>query len=151
MPKCADVGAKMSKRTYVDANVLIAAFGSEETAAVRALALIDDPSRRFVTSPLLALETLPKPRYHGNADEVSFIERFLATCAEMVSVDDALIAAAQQLASRYDLSPIDALHASAAIRAGVDEFVTFEKPEKPLCRVAELTVHSLYRKHGASA
>jgi len=150
LPKCADAGAKMSKRTYIDANVLIAAFGSDDTVASRALALLDDPTRQFVTSPLLALETLPKPRYYGNTDEVSFIERFLASCVEKVSIDDALVAAAEQLASRYDLSPIDALHASAAIRAGVDEFVTFEKPEKPLCRVAKLTVRSLYRKPGAS-
>lgn len=81
MKKCDSAGAKMPKRTYLDANVLIAAFRSDEA-----------------------------------------------------------------LASNYDLSPMDALHASAAIHAGVDEFVTLEKPEKPLCRVPDLTVLSLYRQ-----
>jgi len=38
------------------------------------------------------------------------------------------------------------MDASAALRANVDEFVTLEKPEKPLCRIAELPTISLYRK-----
>jgi hypothetical protein len=48
------------------------------------------------------------------------------------------------LASRYDLTPIDALHVSAAVIAGVDEFVTGEKDTKPMFRVQEVKVVSLY-------
>ncbi|MBK7766450.1 MAG: type II toxin-antitoxin system VapC family toxin [Sulfuritalea sp.] len=134
----------MSKRTYIDANVLIAAFRSDDATAARALAILDDADRRFVTSALVRLETLPKPRFHGYQDEVRFIEDFLAACDEHIVLDEAIATTAETLAGRHDLAPMDALHASAAIRAGVDEFVTLEKPEKPLCRIDGLTVISLY-------
>ncbi len=47
------------------------------------------------------------------------------------------------LASKYNLSAMDALHAAAAIQAKADEFVTLEKPDKPLCKIEELRVVSL--------
>jgi len=136
----------MNKRTYVDANVLIAAFCGDAATAARIFPILDDSSRSFVGSHFLRLETLPKPRFHRRADEVRFIEDFLAACGEHVAIDDALLADAEMLASRYDLSPMDALHASAALRAKVDEFLTLEKPERPLCRIEELPTTSLYRK-----
>lgn len=136
----------MSKRTYIDANVLIAAFCSDEATAARIFSILDDSNRTFVSSHLIRLETLPKPRFHRRTDEVRFIEDFFSACGEYVTVDDSLFAEAETLASRYDLSPMDALHASAALRAQVDEFVTLEKPEKPLCRIAGLAIVSLYRK-----
>jgi predicted nucleic acid-binding protein len=138
----------MSKRTYVDANVLIAAFQTENETAARALAILDDPDRWFVTSAVVSLETLPKPRFHGLQREVQFIEGFLKSCPERVEITEALVMQAVELAARYDLSPIDALHASAAITSGVDEFITLEKPSKPLHRITEVKVVSLYQNDG---
>ena len=45
---------------------------------------------------------------------------------------------------RYDLTPIDALHVSAAVIAGDDELVTGEKDTKPMFRVQEVKVVSLH-------
>jgi hypothetical protein len=48
-------------RTYLDANILIAAFQGEGDGAMAAIAALDDPDREFVVSDFLRLETLPKP------------------------------------------------------------------------------------------
>lgn len=81
----------MTKRTYVDSNILIAAFRSDFGTAVRAMDILDDSSRLFVTSAFVRLETLPKPRFHGFADEATFIQGFLDRCPEYVTIDDSLI------------------------------------------------------------
>jgi predicted nucleic acid-binding protein len=52
---------------------------------------------------------------------------------------------AVELATRYDLAPMDALHVSAALAGKADELVTVEKPTKPLFRVQELKIRSIYR------
>lgn len=93
----------------------------------------------------MRLETLPKPRFHGFADEVAFIQGFLERCLDFVAIDNALVGQAEALATRYGLSPVDALHVSAALRGASDEFITLEKPNKPLCRIQVIRVVSIYR------
>jgi hypothetical protein len=51
---------------------------------------------------------------------------------------------AETIAARYGLAGPDALQIAAAIRLGVEEFVTTEKPGKPMFRVKELKVISIY-------
>lgn len=51
------------KRTYVDAGVLIAAARGKDDVAVKAIQILDDPDREFVSSPFLRLEVLPKAVY----------------------------------------------------------------------------------------
>lgn len=52
------------------------------------------------------------------------------------------------LAGRYDLGGMDALHIAAAVTGNVDEFVTLEKPSKPMCQIIVINVVSLYKKVG---
>ena len=61
-------------RTYLDAGVLIAAARGKEPIAIRALEILDDPNRQFVSSIFLRLELLPKPTYFKNSSEVEFYE-----------------------------------------------------------------------------
>ena len=72
----------MVKRTYLDTNVLIEAFQGEKAAAFRALEVLDDPERRFVVSDYLRLEVLPKPTFHGRAEEVQFMRTFFENAEE---------------------------------------------------------------------
>jgi hypothetical protein len=51
---------------------------------------------------------------------------------------------AEKLASFYGLGGPDALQLCAAIRQGVEEFYTSEKPGKPMFRVKELKLVSLF-------
>ena len=131
-------------RTYVDANVLIAAFQGDEDTSRRAMEVLDDPRRKLVVSGYLRLEVLPKPSFHRRQDEVEFMNTILENAAENVPSNTDLTTSAINLAAQYDLTPIDALHAGAAVTAGVDELVTMEKPTKPLCRVTEVRVVSLH-------
>lgn len=133
-------------RTYVDASLLIAAFQGDEDTSRRAMEVLDDPHRRIVVSDYLRLEVLPKPSFHRREDEVKFMNDILENASENVPSDPHLTTIAIELASRYDLKPIDALHAGAAIKSSVDEFVTMERPTSPLCKIKEIKVVSLHPK-----
>ena len=138
------------KRTYIDANVLIAAFRGEEKVAERALKVLDDPDRALVVSDYLRLEVLPKPRFHNKQEEVEFMQAVFEGSAENLSTSSELTALALDMASKYDMTPIDALHVGAATVAGIDELVTMEKPTKPMCRVKEVKVVSIHSESEAA-
>lgn len=132
------------KRTYIDANVLIAAFRGEEQVAQRAFQVLDDPDRKLVVSDYLRLEVLPKPKFHKRQEEIDFMQAVFDGAGENLSTSSELTGCALAMASKYDMTPIDALHVSAAMIAVVDEFVTMEKPTKPMCRVHEVRVVSMH-------
>lgn len=130
------------RRTYLDANMLIAAWNGDADIRAWARAVLDDPERRFVVSDFLRLELLPRPTFHRRASELAFMETILSA-ADSVPVSAALVARALTMAGKHDLHPLDALHLACAAHAGVDELVTLERPEKPLCRQTEVPVVSL--------
>ena len=135
-------------RIYIDACILIAAFKGKEINIYQQLfKLLDDPKRTLVVSDFLRLEVLPKPTYHKRKEEIKFMELVLDS-AEKLETTNNIVLTAIKLASKYDLTPIDALHAGAAFVGEVDEFITLEKPDKPLCQVKEIKVISL---HSASS
>lgn len=131
------------KRTYVDANILIAAFKGEGGAAQRALQVLDDPDSKLVVSDYVRLEVLPKPTFHNRQEEIGFMQAVLED-AENLSTSSELTGSAVTMASRYDLTPIDSLHVSASVVAAVDQLVTMEKPSKPMCKVNEVKVVSIH-------
>lgn len=138
------------KRTYIDANVLIAAFRGEEQVAQRALRVLDDPERKLVVSDYLRLEVLPKPTFHKRQEEVEFMQAVFDGADESLSSSSELTGRALAMASKYDMTAIDALHIGAAAVAGVDEFVTMEKPTKPICKVKEVNVVSIHSESEAA-
>lgn len=132
------------RRIYIDSNIWIEAVQGVSDNAVAALQLLDDPDTRAVISDGVLLETLPKPCFHRRHDQVEVLEA-LFTCAEKCTPESSeWMALALSLAGEHDLSPMDALHAACALIAGVDEFVTLEKPGKPFFRVPELRARSFY-------
>lgn len=133
-----------SLRTYLDSNVLIAAWRGEVLAKAWSRAILDDPKRQFVVSDFVRIEVMPKPAFYRQTDEIAFMEMVL-NFAEYVSTTPVLIQRAIRLASQYDIAPLDALHVSAAIEVGVDELVTLEKIEKPMCQQNEVQVVSIFQ------
>ena len=129
-------------RTFLDAGVLIAAFRSRNAASTPALTLLDDPERIFVTTDYVRLEVLPKPLYFRRQTEAEFYEAFFAA-AEFVEVSQSLVLEAFEEARQAGLAAMDALHVAAAKRAGVEEFITVERPTKPVFRIAGLMVRML--------
>jgi predicted nucleic acid-binding protein len=90
------------RRTYLDANVLIAAWNGDPDTRAWARAVLDDPDRRFVVSDFVRLEVLPKPAFHGRASELAFMEIILSA-ADSVPVSAALITRALTMAGKHDL------------------------------------------------
>lgn len=132
------------KRTYIDASVLIETFQGERAAARRALQVLDDPNRALVVSDYLRLEVLPKPTFHRRQEEIDFMRAICEAAPENVTASPQLTERAIAMASKYDMTPIDALHIGAAVVSGVDELVTLEKTTKPICKVTEVRVISLH-------
>lgn len=138
-------------RTFLDAGVLIAAVRGQPHVAARALAILDDPAREFVSSEFVKLEVLPKARYYQKTAEVEFYEAFFALVSHWAGPLADIVTAAQAEAARAGLSAIDALHVAAAVAAGADELVTTEKPARPLHRTRAIKVISIQADSTAEA
>jgi predicted nucleic acid-binding protein len=72
-------------RTFLDAGILIAAVRGQEREAARALAILEDPERSFLTSAFLRMEVLPKAIYYWRSAEVALYERYFAR-AQLIPV-----------------------------------------------------------------
>lgn len=131
------------KRTYLDAGVLIAAVRGREDVAAKAIQILDDPDREFVSSPFLKLEVLPKAVYGKRQAEVAFYETFFSAVTQWAEASDSTIEEAVRQASTHGLAAMDALHVAAAISLGAEELVTSENLEKPMHRVQEMKVLSI--------
>jgi predicted nucleic acid-binding protein len=131
-------------RTFLDSGVLMAAFKGETADGEKAMALLDDPNREFIGSTFLKLEVIPQPAYNKRPEEVEFFKEFFLSAVEHYAEStEALANAALSLAEKYGLLGMDALHASAAQQFDAAEFVTTEKPTRPLHRIRELKVTHL--------
>jgi predicted nucleic acid-binding protein len=132
----------MSKRTYIDSCVLIAAFKGEGELGLRAMLVLDDPGRSLVVSEAVRLEVFPKARYEKQQDEVAFYETVFSE-AEIVPWNDRALHQAQSIAESYGVAAMDAIHVAHAVAAKVDEFVSAERPTKPMFRVPIIPISSI--------
>lgn len=130
------------KTTYVDADVLIAAAKGTEELSVPALDVLGDPGRSFVCSVYLKLEVLPVAAFFDRTEVVAFYREFFDAVTHWVSSSPELSKRALDLASRYGLGAMDALHVAAAEVADA-QLVTAEKPTKPLLRIGSHRVTSI--------
>ena len=106
--------------------------------------MIADDRREFITSDNVKLELLPKPTFEKRRVELEFYKEHFDSTVANEPFNRELGDSALALARRYGLSAGDALNIAAAIRQGVDEFVTSELPGKPIFRVAGIKVVSIY-------
>lgn len=132
----------MMRRTYLDSGVLVAAFKGEGELGLRAMDILDDPSRQLVVSDAVRIELFPKPIYEKQQHEVDFY-REVFTSAGQHPWNAAVLERAQKLAEQYGLAAMDAIHVAYAEHARVDELVTTEKPDKPMFRVPTPTIASI--------
>ncbi len=134
----------MSRRvlTFVDAGVLIAAARGTGVKALGAFSVLDDPNREFASSVFVRLEVLPKAVYNKRRAEENFYESFFAAVTRWADPSDTLNGAVR-VASTYGLSALDALHVTAALGVGADEFVTTEGVTKPIHRAQGIRIVSV--------
>ena len=131
-------------RTFCDAGVLIAAARSVGPDRLRALQLLEEPERVFLTSPFIHLEVVPKTIFYKKRLEQSFYDRYFNNAVWFRQLDK-IEAAAQTEAAKAGLSAMDALHVAAAHLSRADEFVTTEKPDKAIHRSSLVKVVYLFR------
>ena len=131
-------------RTFLDAGVLIAAARGSDAVAQRALDIIKDRERVFVSSPFVRLEILPKAVFHRQEGEITFYRSYFDLVRIWVDADRDLLEEADNVASRFGLAALDALHVTSAMIAGADELVTTERPTRPIHRVSGLLVKTIH-------
>lgn len=126
------------KRSFVDSGVLIAAARGNSDRTERALAALSKLDQVFLSSIFIKLEVLPKAICYKQQAEINFYEFFFSNVTNWATDLEQLTQSAYELASTYGLSGLDALNIAAAIALNADEFITTEKPTKPLYRVPNL-------------
>jgi len=130
-------------RTYIDAGVLITAARGIAPLAIKALEVLDDPDREFVSSVFLKLEILPKAMYYRNKAEAEFYKTFFNAVIHWADTLDRIVQEAFSEACSSGLAAMDALHVASAAALGADELVTTERAEKPIHRTALVRVVSI--------
>jgi predicted nucleic acid-binding protein len=136
------------KLTFIDSGVLITAATGTGEFLEKAMEVLDDPGRTFVSSDYVKLEVLPKAAYHGNEAEAEYYRAFFESVSRWTQPSPDLAMRALDIACRFGLGARDALHVAAAEREGAEELVTSEKRNKPLFRVTTLQVTSIRDDNG---
>jgi predicted nucleic acid-binding protein len=134
----------MSIKTVVDSCVLRTAFEGTGEANRKAIEALDDPNREFMAVDFVALETIPKPIINNYKAQAFFYQSFFNNAPLRVEVTSYITKLAIKLASEHDIEPMDSLIVSSAIIGGADELITMEKPTKPMHKVKEIKITSLY-------
>lgn len=131
------------KITYIDSGVLLSATDGVSRIAEKALGILGDLSLEFASSDFVKLEVMPKAVYNKQTEEAQFYEEFFSDVIYWAN-DLEQIVHANNIACKYGLAAMDALHIAAALSVDAEEFVTTEKPTKPMFRVTSIQVISLF-------
>ena len=105
---------------------------------------MEDGPGEFCTSQLVNLELLPKPAFFKQKLETGFYATYFGQVKHEEPLSAALVNEAMTLASACGIAAADALNLCAALRLGADEFITSEKPGKPMFSVSGIKVTSLH-------
>ena len=124
--------------TYLDSGVLIAAAKGNEALSARAMAIISDPSRTFISSPFLRIETLHRTEYEGYQDQADFHRAFLSSAAVLYEDSQLAVSKAEEIAASDGVDALDAMHVAVAILASADEIITTENITRPFYRASRL-------------
>jgi predicted nucleic acid-binding protein len=130
-------------RTFLDSGVLIAATRSLGIDRERALRLLEEPNRVFLTSPFIHLEVVPKSIFYRKRLEQSFYEKYFNGATwfrDIVRIE----AMARTEAANAGLGAMDALHIAAARLTNAEQFITIEKPHKAIHRSSLVKVIYLF-------
>ncbi len=135
----------MPIRTFADSGVLIAAHRGEPADKEKALAILEDPERIFLTNAFLYLQTVPKAIYFKQESELAFYRVYfedpsLEWCRDL----QAIYGLAVRQAEQFGLGAMDALHIAAAHLLRADELITIERPDKAIHRSSLVRVVYLY-------
>ncbi len=132
------------KKTFLDSGVLLTAWRGADDESGRAISLMQDAEREFYTSLIIRLEVIPRATFHRQAEELKFYNAYFSRTKAEEPLSAELGRDASELACKHGLSAADALNIAAALRQGVQEFITSELPAKPMFRVPGIKITSLH-------
>ena len=130
-------------RTFLDAGVLIIAYGTQRPFQNVALDLLDEPDRIFLSSPFVRHEVCPKALFNHRPQEYRFYLEYFQRTAMFNDVRLILERAGHESA-RSGLGAKDSLHIAAAHLLKADEFITTETPRKSIYRTKLVKVIYLF-------
>ena len=123
-------------RTFLDSGVYILAWRGSAEERASAERVFRDPNRILFASSIIRIELA---RHRKNSpEEIAHFQALFDLVSVWVPLDDDLAFRARELRTEYDLGSLDALNVATAEAGVVDEFVTTEKPGKPLYRVTRV-------------
>lgn len=129
-------------RTYIDANLLIAAWQGNGLIGIKAMEVLDDPNRTLLVSDAVWLEVMPKAIFHRQELEQDFYKTVFDK-AEHLHWRVDILNQAHQVAQQFGVAAMDAIHVASAQAMQADEFISAEKSTKPMFRVSGITMSSL--------
>ena len=127
----------------MDAGVLIEAAIASGPKSEHAFSVLWDTGRVFLSCPFLDFELLPQAIRSKRTSQLNYLEEFLAS-TERIEDLAAIFKVAFDEAIKSPISGIDALHIAAAHLLNADEFITTEKPGKPIYKNSLVQVLYLY-------
>jgi predicted nucleic acid-binding protein len=137
-------GKLMKIRTFIDSGVLISGARGEANLAKKALQILGDDKREFVSSVFLKMEVLPKAIFNQQNDEIEFYTTYFDSVSYWATDINEIINLAYQESSKFGLGAMDALHIAAANLMNATEFITSEKPQKSIHRTKTIQVISIH-------
>ena len=128
---------------YADTCVVINAFkGRDPNVQTQCERLLADTRAGLLYSDFHRLELLPKPLRERARQEIKFIRCFFSRATRVDLETKTVVRRAVELARKYGVKPLDALHLAAAIIGQADRFVTTEGSTSPILRVREIKVET---------
>ena len=118
-------------RTFLDTGVLITGYNGQPALQERALAVLEDPDRIFLSSPFVRHECCPKALFNKRHLEYRFYREYFQR-AVMFNDVKLILERASREAARSGVSAMDSFHLAAAFLLGADELLTIENPRKSI-------------------
>ncbi len=131
------------KITFIDSGVLVTAARGVGEDSEKALSILEDSNREFASSEFIKMEVIPKAIYNRKTAEAEFYELFFSAVTYWANDIEKVIQDAHNIGCQYGLAAMDALHIAAANSIGALEFITTEKPTKPMFRVSSIKLISI--------
>jgi len=129
--------------TFLDANVLIAAYRGDPAKREPSLAILNDRARFFIASPFLYMETMPMPVYHRNTREIDFYRTYFDSVHIWISDVESIVEIARVECERCGIAAMDTMHVAAAYLARAEVLLTLEAIRKPIHRTSLVRVVSV--------
>jgi predicted nucleic acid-binding protein len=131
-------------RTFLDSGVLITAYNARPELKARALEVLKDPGRIFLSSPFVRHEVCPKALFNKRHAEYRFYREYFQRAVMFNDVRLVLERASRESA-KSGVNAMDSIHLAAAYLLGADEFITTETPRRSIRRTSLVSVVYLFR------